>query len=75
MKNAIKILLCLLLLFTLSFSASAQAQPITEYYTEDIYSMLVIASDENTTDLKIRAKSCTIFRTKSKRRTYHAKDT
>lgn len=65
MKNAIKILLCLLLLFTLSFSASAQAQPITEYYTEDIYSMPVIASDENTTGLKIRAKSCFLLEAKT----------
>ena len=65
MKNAIKILLCLLLLFTLSFNASAQAQPITEYYTEDIYSMPVIASDENTTDLKIRAKSCFLLEAKT----------
>ena len=65
MKKIFFIFTSILLSITLTFTTPAQENPITENYTDDIYSMPVVSNEGTSTNLEIKAKSCFLLEAKT----------
>lgn len=70
MKKIFTILTSIILTILLPINAFALSEPITEYFSEDIYIMPANSKNSNETNLNIKAKSCFLLETKTKKVLY-----